>query len=457
MPIGTPVVPFAFPTADIVVGCPLIHNDVAGSRTLVGGQDIRASASPTFVGLTLSGLAAGAIPYLGAGGSLTYFSGLTFAATGGYGFTHSRATENADVYANRWQFSHVASAAGTYFAWAGWLDVATTVTESSTNYVYGIYGDCTDICVSSGKTLSGYIRAFWGDAFINVIASAGVVSALYGLGGQAGINRCSAGTVVTNAYAIYGAIGNQDADGTIENAYGLYLAAAGAVGVITNNWGIYQAGTAERNYFGGKTGLGIAPTAVLHIKAGTAVAATAPLKFTTGALLGAPEAGAIEFLVDDFYATITTSVARKMFVLNDGAALTSGVTPVASTNGRLIDGKILTSGAYSATVTARTNCAVTSPATLYYARIGNIGIVSGTVVVDPTVGGGTLTEFDVSLPVATDFSVHYQAQGAVGTDADVAEPGKVRSDDVTDTVWISWEATDTAVHRVWFFFLYQIT
>jgi hypothetical protein len=76
------------------------------------------------------------------------------------------------------------------------------------------------------------------------------------------------------------------------------------------------------------------PTASVHIKAGTATASTAPLKFTSGTLLTTPEAGAVEFLTDKLYATITTGTARKEFTLND-AALTSTYLPIATTNGRL--------------------------------------------------------------------------------------------------------------------------
>jgi hypothetical protein len=62
----------------------------------------------------------------------------------------------------------------------------------------------------------------------------------------------------------------------------------------------------------GNVGIGTtSPTAVVNIKAGTATAGTAPLKFTSGTLMTTPEAGAIEFLTDAYYATITTGAARK--------------------------------------------------------------------------------------------------------------------------------------------------
>lgn len=80
----------------------------------------------------------------------------------------------------------------------------------------------------------------------------------------------------------------------------------------------------------GRLGVGVVgPTAVLHLKAGTAAASTAPLKFTSGTLLTAPEVGAIEFLTDTFYGTITTGTERKAFafaadVVPTGRTITAG-------------------------------------------------------------------------------------------------------------------------------------
>lgn len=102
----------------------------------------------------------------------------------------------------------------------------------------------------------------------------------------------------------------------------------------------------------GNVGIGTtAPTAYLHIKAGTATASTAPLKFTSGTLNTTAEAGAVEFLTDDYYATITTGAARKGIVLNDGVALTSGRVPFATTNGRLTDDADMTFATDTLTVT----------------------------------------------------------------------------------------------------------
>jgi len=116
---------------------------------------------------------------------------------------------------------------------------------------------------------------------------------------------------------------------------------AGSVVFASTN-GVYAQDNASFFWDDTKNNLGIStttPTGRIHLPAGTATASTAPLKFTSGTSLGTAEAGAVEFTTDDFFATITTGAARKGIVLNNGTALTSGKIPIASTNGRLIDGQ----------------------------------------------------------------------------------------------------------------------
>lgn len=104
---------------------------------------------------------------------------------------------------------------------------------------------------------------------------------------------------------------------------------------------------ATATYIGAAT----TPTAILHLIAGTTAASTAPLKFTSGTNMTTAEAGALEFTTDDFFATITTGAARKAFILDDGARLTSGRVPFATTNGRLIDDSDMTFATDTLTVT----------------------------------------------------------------------------------------------------------
>jgi hypothetical protein len=87
---------------------------------------------------------------------------------------------------------------------------------------------------------------------------------------------------------------------------------------------------------GGSAGLdyAIATTAILHLPSGSTAASTAPLKFTSGSLMTAAEAGAVEYDGDKAYLTIATATARKEIALCD-STLTSGSLVIGTTNGRL--------------------------------------------------------------------------------------------------------------------------
>ncbi len=91
----------------------------------------------------------------------------------------------------------------------------------------------------------------------------------------------------------------------------------------------------------GKLGIGVSvPTAYLHLKAGSTSANSAPQKFSSGSLMTTAEAGAVEFLTDDYYLTITTGAARKKIALVD-STLTTGQVVTTTTNGRLVSSATL--------------------------------------------------------------------------------------------------------------------
>lgn len=127
---------------------------------------------------------------------------------------------------------------------------------------------------------------------------------------------------------------------------------------------------AQMTSIGWFVGTGGTPTARLHLAAGTT--GTSPFKFTSGTSLTTAEAGALEFTTDDFFATITTGAARKAFILDDGTRLTSGKIPVATTNGRLIDGPTQSSLSTISATIALTN-QVADIGTTNFANAGTVG------------------------------------------------------------------------------------
>lgn len=80
----------------------------------------------------------------------------------------------------------------------------------------------------------------------------------------------------------------------------------------------------------GNLGVGATPTAVLHLKAGTATANTAPLKMNSGTKLTTPEVGAVEYDANNFYYTKNTAIRESipgtLFTQTADATVTNTVT-----------------------------------------------------------------------------------------------------------------------------------
>lgn len=148
-------------------------------------------------------------------------------------------------------------------------------------------------------------------------------------------------------------------------------------------------------------GLGQAPTAVLHIQAGTTAANTAPIKLTSGSLTTAAVAGQIEFLTDKLYFTITTGAVREEIVISAG--LTSGRIPFATTNGRLTDwSSFTTNGSSGVTI-----------GNMVLGSDGSIDIQNGGVNVGA--GGGTRSITYQSSDITTLKATNSVKQNINGT------------------------------------------
>ena len=83
------------------------------------------------------------------------------------------------------------------------------------------------------------------------------------------------------------------------------------------------------------------PTATIHVRAGSAAANSAPLKFTSGTNLSTPEAGAMEFDGSNLY--FTPNASRQ--VLLKGYANTSSINFPGISSGSTVESTVTISGA----------------------------------------------------------------------------------------------------------------
>jgi hypothetical protein len=161
------------------------------------------------------------------------------------------------------------------------------------------------------------------------------------------------------------------------------------------------------------------------IRAGTAAAGTAPLKFTSGTVLSAPETGAVEFNSDSLYFTITSGTTRKKVALYDDSFGATGDMYYRDSSGNFVQlgmsataGQVLKSGTTPSWGYTNSGFKVYNPGGSYTVT------ASDTVVfADATSGNTTIT-----LPAAsgltgyrfyikrTDSSAHSVTIAASGAD-----------------------------------------
>ncbi|MFA5936868.1 MAG: tail fiber domain-containing protein [Candidatus Paceibacterota bacterium] len=189
------------------------------------------------------------------------------------------------------------------------------------------------------------------------------------------------------------------------------------------------------SYTAGNVGIGTTdPTAVLHLKAGTIDANTAPLKFTSGPLNTTAEAGAVEFLTDKFYGTITTSAARKTFAFLEspafttpalgaatgtGLALTStNTTQVTTASALVLNANSLTTGTglYSASSTLTTgmlvNLQVSGTAAAASQTVLNILTAGANATTAITTYGAQISNTHTNATSGTNIALYLNASGA---------------------------------------------
>jgi hypothetical protein len=128
----------------------------------------------------------------------------------------------------------------------GFFNYTTATGANAANPNTGIWANAHD-AVGGGFTNSSYTQGLYGSGRLT---GAGTLSGAYGVSGIAGTSTGGTGTV-TDAYALWGRVWN-NGGGTITRGYGLYLGDTEA----TSDWGVYQNGADDDNYFAGNVGIG---------------------------------------------------------------------------------------------------------------------------------------------------------------------------------------------------------
>ncbi|MDD5456089.1 MAG: peptidase G2 autoproteolytic cleavage domain-containing protein [Candidatus Margulisbacteria bacterium] len=124
--------------------------------------------------------------------------------------------------------------------------------------------------VSTGVTAGGYHRGMMTDLtyYDSGGTYTGTLGTMTGYQTNVGIENAGSGTAITSVTGFQSNVFSYTGT-TIANAYGLYLAFAGA-GTVNNNYGIYQASASQKNYFGGAVGIGtVSPDYNLQVNSDT--------------------------------------------------------------------------------------------------------------------------------------------------------------------------------------------
>lgn len=194
---------------------------------------------------------------------------------------------------------------------ADWRSKHTATVNGTYNSV-GLYAHAVPI-VAAGVTNSGHHYGIIFEALRNLGSEmsedAGTLTWLHGITASAGHYDTNAVSPITTSLQVLESTIHHRT-GTITNAKGLALVVPTGSGTITNLWGIHQGEATAGNYFAGRIGIGVGNTspstqilALLHLKAGTTVANTAPIQLTSGPPESTPRAGLIEYYGANFLAT----------------------------------------------------------------------------------------------------------------------------------------------------------
>jgi hypothetical protein len=153
--------------------------------------------------------------------------------------------------------------------------------------------------------------------------------------------------------------------------------------------------------------------------------------------------------------SLTIGGATAIIRAGSNISLGSGFTNVQiGNNGTPL--ALISTGTYTPTLTNVTNVAASAVSTDFqYFRIGNLVYVTGGVTIDPTAGGNTATELGITIPIASNFTGSYDANGGISFFLTQAA-GIVFGDSSNDRASVQFSSEVTANTTCMLWFLYVI-
>jgi hypothetical protein len=182
----------------------------------------------------------------------------------------------------------------------------------------------------------------------------------------------------------------------------------------------------------------------ITVRAGTATAGTAPLKFTSGTLLTAAEAGAVEFNTDSLYFTITTGTVRKKVALYDDSSGANGDLYYRDSSGNFVRLPVGSTGKtlrVSGGIPAWSDVDV-NPTLATSTKTSNYTITGTDVVIFANAAGGNVT---VTLPAASSFTGYRFYVKRIDGSANTCSISRSGSDTVDGQISVSLDLQYTSL------------
>jgi len=137
----------------------------------------------------------------------------------------------------------------------------------------------------------------------------------------------------------------------------------------------------------------------------------------------------------------------------NGGAL--DLTDITATAAQINQTTLLTASTYTPSAFNAINCGVT-PGKHFYTRVGNIVTVTGRSAINITAGSGTSTSFELSLPVASNFTGSDDLAGDGSNDDTGAETIRIQANTGNDRAAPFFSAISTGLGTLFYTFSYEV-